>query len=63
MFFTPVLLIKKGELADAWLAATHFSLVTNVEAKKVWKLCQYIKTPVVPFAISTSGKLLYGVVK
>lgn len=65
MFYSEIVLAKKGPLGKVWLAAHWSKKLTRVQITRsdVVECCNSIIKPTVPLALRTSGHLLLGVVR
>eukprot|EP01084_Bolivina_argentea_P023243 43342_1 len=65
MYYATDLFIKKGALGKIWLAGTLWKKLTRKQILEsdIGELCRQVSEPPIPLAISTSGKLTFGIVK
>eukprot|EP01088_Endostelium_zonatum_P002332 TRINITY_DN1286_c0_g2_i1.p1 TRINITY_DN1286_c0_g2~~TRINITY_DN1286_c0_g2_i1.p1 ORF type:complete len:612 (-),score=207.32 TRINITY_DN1286_c0_g2_i1:25-1860(-) len=65
MFWSQLVLAKKGELGCIWLAAHYDKKLTKneIDSTNLAKAVTQIKDPVAPMALRMSGHLLLGVVR
>ena len=65
MYYATELFIKKGALGKLWLAGTLFKKLSKkaILESDIGSLCEQVESPPIPLAISTCGKLTFGIVK
>ena len=65
MYYATELFIKKGAFGKIWLAGTLFKKLSKKDIldSNIGELCKSVLNPPIPLAISTCGKLTYGIVR